>query len=209
VFDRLCRALAVLAPPSLAAQAAREQEVRVGDLIAMSRGRDTNQAYIYTRDAAEADHDHGDPIVSDEIHQLRRGTKYSEAQYLRSIVANEGRSRSLHVEAQQTEGELLPDAVRELLDCHNQRLASREHAWREHAAADRDFHAAYERIASSARPSADRGRYGHLTRGRSTAWSLNCQCSSPNWERVATEGQPYSSRMHPINSPLATKASRR
>ena len=35
----------------------------------LSRGRDTNQAYIYTRDSAEIDHDHTHPIAGDELHR--------------------------------------------------------------------------------------------------------------------------------------------
>jgi hypothetical protein len=55
----------------------------------MSRGRDTNQAYIYTRDDTEVDHEHGQRVVGSEIHELRRGTKYSAAHRLRSIAAND------------------------------------------------------------------------------------------------------------------------
>ena len=64
----------------------------------------------------------------------------------------------MHVEAQQAEPELLSDAIRRVLDRHDQRLYPREDAWRQHTAAARDFQAAYERIAATM-SGADRGRY--------------------------------------------------
>jgi hypothetical protein len=126
--------------------------------VALSRGRDTNQAYIYTRESAESDPDDADPIAGGDIHQLRRGTKYSAAHHLRSTAANDDRPRTLHVEARQTGRELLPDIIRRVLDRHGQRLASRQDAWHEHAAAARDFRAAYERMAAGV-PTADVGRH--------------------------------------------------
>jgi ATP-dependent exoDNAse (exonuclease V) alpha subunit len=126
--------------------------------VATSRGRDTNKAYIYTRDDAEADHDHSAPVVSGELHQLRRGTKYSAAHYLRSIIANDDRPRTMHVEAQQTDRALLPDTIGRLLDRHGQRLIARAEAWRQHAAAARGFRAAGERMMSAADQTADRRR---------------------------------------------------
>jgi hypothetical protein len=126
--------------------------------VAMSRGRDTNQAYIYTRDSAEADHDHRQPVVSGELHELRRGTKYSAAHYLRSIIANDDQPRTMHVEAQRTGRALLPNTIGRLLDRHDQRLIARAEAWREHAAAARGFRAASERMMSAADRTADRSR---------------------------------------------------
>jgi hypothetical protein len=125
--------------------------------VALSRGRDTNHAYIYTRDTTEADHDHTPPIAGTELHLLRRGTKYSAAHHLRGIAANDERPRTMHVAAQQTDRELLPNTIRRVLDRHDQRLISRAGVWRKQNAAARDFRAAYERI-SAAMPSADRGR---------------------------------------------------
>jgi hypothetical protein len=117
--------------------------------VAMSRGRDTNQAYIYTRDTTEAEHEHSGSVNDGELHQLRRGTKYTAAHRLRGIIANDDRPRTVHVEAQQTDLELLPDTIRQLLDRHDQRLTSRAEEWRQHAAMARDFRAAYERMTVS------------------------------------------------------------
>ena len=45
--------------------------------VAMTRGRESNDAYIYQRFGGESDHEHSRPITAPEIHQLRRGNKYS------------------------------------------------------------------------------------------------------------------------------------
>ena len=126
--------------------------------VALSRGRDTNQAYIYTRDSAEIDHDHTDPIASGELHRMRRGTKYSAAHHVRSIIANDERPRTMHVEARLTDRQLLPATIGRLLDRHDQRLIARAEAWRQHNAAARDFRAAGERMVSAADRTADRSR---------------------------------------------------
>jgi hypothetical protein len=126
--------------------------------VAMSRGRDTNQAYIYTRDEAEADHDHTPPTARGELHQLRRGTKYSAAHHLRNIIANDERPRTMHVEAQRTDRALLPDTIGRLLDRHDQRLIAHAEAWGQHAAAARDFRAAGERMTYAADRTAHRSR---------------------------------------------------
>ena len=76
-----------------------ESATRAMAYVAMSRGRDTNQAYIYTRVSGEADHEHAHPVAGGEVHELRRGTKYSAAHYLRAIAANDQRPHTMHVEA--------------------------------------------------------------------------------------------------------------
>jgi conjugative relaxase-like TrwC/TraI family protein len=125
--------------------------------VALSRGRDTNQAYIYTRDNAETEHGHT-LSTGGELHQLRRGTKYSAAHHLRNIIANDDRPHTMHIEAQQTDRELLPAAIQAVLDRHDQRLIARAEVWRQHAATARDFHAAGERMMSAADRTADRSR---------------------------------------------------
>lgn len=126
--------------------------------VAMTRGRDVNKAYIYTRDDPEADHDHGGPVAEGEIHQLTHGTKYSAAHHLRDIAANDDRPRTMHVQAQQTDRDLLPDIIGRVLDRHDQRLASRSDAWREHVAKARAFRAAGERMTAATAHTADRSR---------------------------------------------------
>jgi conjugative relaxase-like TrwC/TraI family protein len=125
--------------------------------VALSRGRDTNQAYLYTRDNAEAEHDHSG-IVAGELHQLQRGAKYSAAHHLRSIIANDDRPHTTHLEAHRADRELLPAAIQRVLDRHDQRLTARAEAWRQHAATARDFRGAGERMMSAADRTADRSR---------------------------------------------------
>ena len=84
--------------------------------VAMSRGRQNNEAFIYQRISGEADHEHSKPAAWDEIHRLRRGNKYSAAHYFRMILANDDQPRTIHTEAERTERHLLPDVVSDLLD---------------------------------------------------------------------------------------------
>ena len=63
----------------------------------------------------------------------------------------------MDVQARQTDRELLPDSITQLLDRHEQRLTARQEAWREHVSTAREFHAAYERMTADL-PSAQRKR---------------------------------------------------
>jgi hypothetical protein len=72
----------------------------------------------------------------------------------------------MHVEAQQTDRALLPDTIGRLLERHDQRLIARAEAWRQHAAAARDFRAASERMTSAADQTADRSRANRYRRPR-------------------------------------------
>ncbi|MBJ7336053.1 MAG: AAA family ATPase [Mycolicibacterium sp.] len=117
--------------------------------VAMTRGRDTNHAYLYTRNDTEADHDHRGPVTDGEIHRLRRGTKHESARHLRSISANDDRPRTLHAEAQQTDRVLLPDLIGRALDRHDERQASRSDAWHRHVEQAKSYRAAYERMTSA------------------------------------------------------------
>ena len=134
-----------------------EDATRAMVYVAMTRGRDTNHAYLYTRDGGEADHDHHLPDPVADVHQLRRGTKHSAAHQLRVIVGNDDRPRTMHVAARQTDREDLPATIRRILDRHEQRLISRADEWQRHAANARGFRAACERMAATT-PSASRGR---------------------------------------------------
>lgn len=95
--------------------------------------------------------------MTGEFHQIRRGTKYSAAHHLRGIATNDDRPRRMHVEAQQTDRELLPDTVRRLLNRRDQRLIARANAWRHHNAAASNFRAGYERMTAGLH-GAGRGR---------------------------------------------------
>ncbi len=131
-----------------------ESASRAMAYVAMSRGRDTNHAYIYTHFSGEADHEHTTPVA--DVHMLRRGTKYAAAHYFRMILANDERPRTMHAEAEHTDRELLPDIVARLLDRHDARRAARRQTWREHTAAQRAFYQRYQRLAADIGRAADR-----------------------------------------------------
>jgi conjugative relaxase-like TrwC/TraI family protein len=125
--------------------------------VAMTRGREDNQAYIYQRLEGESDHEHTAPVSSRQIHRLRRGNKYSAAYLFRMMLGNDDRPRTMHAEAERTGRHLLPDRVADALARHEQRRAARRAVWREHIANARARQAAYERIATAATHGADRG----------------------------------------------------
>lgn len=66
------------------------------------------------------------------MHVLRRGNSYSAAHYLRAVLANDDRPRTMHAEADRTDRALLPEIVNRLLDLHDSRRGTRRDAWREH-----------------------------------------------------------------------------
>lgn len=154
-------AVTVHAAQGVTAHSARavigESASRAMAYVAMSRGRDTNHAYIYTRVDGEADHEHQHLLDDGEVHQLRRGSKYSAAQYFRMTLANDERPRTMHAEAEHTDRALLPDIVGRLLDHHDARRAARHQAWREQAAAQRAFYERYHRLAADIGRVAERG----------------------------------------------------
>jgi conjugative relaxase-like TrwC/TraI family protein len=125
--------------------------------VALSRGRDTNHAYLYTRSGGEADHEHTTPVAGADVHMAQRGTKYSAAHCLRMIMANDERPRTMHAEAQRTDREVLPEIVGRLLDRHDSRRAACRQAWRDHTAAQRAFYERYERLAADIERAAERG----------------------------------------------------
>jgi conjugative relaxase-like TrwC/TraI family protein len=116
--------------------------------VAMSRGRDGNHVYIYRRAAGEADHEHRHLLDAADVHQLRRGNKYTAAHSLRMILANDDRPRTMHAQAQRTQHDQLPAVVAELLERNDQRRTERRDAWSRHSAAKRARTATYQRIIS-------------------------------------------------------------
>ena len=134
-----------------------ESASRAMAYVAMSRGRDTNHAYIYTHLSGEADHEHTTPVAGADVHVLRRGTKYAAAHYFRMILANDERPRTMHAEAEYTDRELLPDIIGQLVARHDARRAARRQDWREHTAAQRAFYERYQRLAADIGRAANRG----------------------------------------------------
>ena len=123
-----------------------ESASRAMAYVAMSRGREYNDVYIYTRQAGEADHEHRHLVDDGEAYQLRRGTKYSAAHHLRMMLANDERPRTLHAQAERTPPHHLPQVVAALLARNEQRRTHRRDTWRHHIASERRRQAAYQRL---------------------------------------------------------------
>ena len=125
-----------------------ESASRAMAYVAMSRGRDANHVYIYSRAAGEADHEHRHLLDAAEVHQMHRGNKYTAARFLRMVLANDDRPLTMHAHAEHTERDQLPPVVAELLERNDQRRAHRREAWRQHSAAERAHKMACQSIIS-------------------------------------------------------------
>ena len=97
--------------------------------VAMTRGRESNQAYLYERIAGEGEHEHAQP---DGLHVMRRGTSHDAAQLVRGTIANhdEQARTAHHIAAENTDREQLPDRVQGLLDRRAKAVATRRNHYR-------------------------------------------------------------------------------
>ncbi len=138
-----------------------ESASRAVAYVAMSRGREHNHVYIYTRQAGEADHEHRHLLDDGEVHQMRRGNKYTAAHHFRMILANDERPRTLHAHAERTPHHQLPPVVAELLERNEQRRTHRRETWRQHTVSEHRRQAAYQRLTQT------RGTEQSHQRGRS------------------------------------------
>jgi hypothetical protein len=100
--------------------------------VAMTRGRHNNEAFLYQKFSAEADHEHATPITSPDLHHLRRGNEYSAEHYFKQILHNDDRPRTMRAEAERTESGLLPEVVAEVIERHESRRRARHATWRAH-----------------------------------------------------------------------------
>jgi hypothetical protein len=123
--------------------------------VAMTRGRHTNHAYLYQKLSHEADHQHATPIAAPQIHQLRRGTKYTAAQAFRGILANDDRPTTMHAQAERTPAELLPGIVADTLQRNQQRRSTRRTIWKQHIKTVDAWRTGYERTVAAATRSAE------------------------------------------------------
>jgi conjugative relaxase-like TrwC/TraI family protein len=124
--------------------------------VGITRGKDENHAFVYQPITGEGDHEHGRVAAGADIHTIRRGNKYCAAHNFRMILANDGRPRTMHAEADRTDRELLPPLVAALLDRNDQRRAARRAAWRQQNAQARAREAAFERFSKATRDTAQR-----------------------------------------------------
>jgi hypothetical protein len=128
--------------------------------VAVTRGRHTNEAFLYQKLTNEADHEHSRPTHGKCVHVGRRGNKYSAAQHFRTILANDERPRTVHAEAQRIDSRLLPDLVAQLVLRNRHRCRSRRHTWSAHTRATELRNTGYDRIrddASAVRADIDAG----------------------------------------------------
>jgi hypothetical protein len=91
-----------------------ENTTRALAYVAMTRGRESNTAYLYPRIACEADHEHSE---REDIHVVGRGSGRDAAHLLRDIIAaHDERARTAHDVSSGTEREHLPESVGSLVD---------------------------------------------------------------------------------------------
>ncbi|TXI56466.1 MobF family relaxase [Mycolicibacterium mageritense] len=94
--------------------------------VAMTRGRHTNDAYLYEKFRGELDHEHTSPTGTDEIHILKRGTpKHAAQAFYTLMLTNDDRPTTMHALAAKTAREHLPARVATLVTEHAQQVARR------------------------------------------------------------------------------------
>jgi hypothetical protein len=94
--------------------------------VAMTRGRQSNRAYLYERFRGELDHEHTSPTGTDEIHILKRGSRrHAAASFYTLMVTNDDRPTTMLAFAAKTEPEHLPARVANLLREHARRKEQR------------------------------------------------------------------------------------
>jgi conjugative relaxase-like TrwC/TraI family protein len=134
-----------------------DRATRAMAYVAMTRGRDTNEVFIYQHLSGEADHHHTTPVTDPGMHVIRRGNAYSAAHHFRKILANDDRPRTMHDHAERTPTQHLPELVAQVLVRNDGRRAARRAVWREQVRRARTFHAGYEHAAAAHARSADLG----------------------------------------------------
>ena len=96
--------------------------------VAMTRGRESNTAYLYERHASETAHEHRD---QPGLHVLRRGTTADAVQLVRAVIAHRDTpAPSAHHIAAQAAPRQLPDVVRGLLISRDRARHARQRAYR-------------------------------------------------------------------------------
>jgi ATP-dependent exoDNAse (exonuclease V) alpha subunit len=82
--------------------------------VAITRGRESNTAYLYQRMAGDADHEHREV---EDIHMARRGSSRDAAQLVRDIIAAcDEPARTAHDVSATTDRGHLPEPVGSLVD---------------------------------------------------------------------------------------------
>jgi hypothetical protein len=106
--------------------------------VAMTRGRDTNEVYLYERTIGEADHQHRDDQAADGVHLAQRGSPAQAARMLRQLVGRDQRARTAHRTAADTPAEQLSPLVADLVAEHQQTVTRRHANYQKNRRAQRD-----------------------------------------------------------------------
>lgn len=96
--------------------------------VALTRGRDTNHAYLYERAVGEGDHQHRTPSEPDGVHLAHRGTPTQAARALRQVIGRDEPARTAHQIAADTPTQLLPERVAALVAEHQHAVGRRRTA---------------------------------------------------------------------------------
>ena len=92
-----------------------EKATRAALYVAMTRGRESNSAYLYQRVAEASEYSDAGP---DGLHVLRRASSRGAAQLFRQIIATDARAQTAHDLAAETGRQRLPTRVAALLIDH-------------------------------------------------------------------------------------------
>lgn len=106
--------------------------------VAMTRGREVNEVYLYERTVGEADHQHRDDQAADGVHLAQRGTPAQAARMLRQIVGRDEPARTAHQTAADTPAKQLPPLVADLVAEHHSALTQRHTNYQKTQRAQRD-----------------------------------------------------------------------
>jgi conjugative relaxase-like TrwC/TraI family protein len=90
--------------------------------VALTRGRATNNLYLYDKIAGEGDHEHAQPTPG--VHVARRGNSRDAAAALREALSRDHQPETVLAAAAHTDPKQLPDPVRTLLDTHDRTRAT-------------------------------------------------------------------------------------
>ncbi|GAA2790749.1 MobF family relaxase [Mycolicibacterium pallens] len=109
--------------------------------VALTRGRESNHAYLYQRDSTDTDHSHDLAAGAEEvegIHLARRGTPAQAARALRQVIGRDEPARTAHQIAADTPTHLLPEVVASLVAEHHQAVTQRRSTYQKNQRIQQD-----------------------------------------------------------------------
>lgn len=106
--------------------------------VALTRGRDTNHAYLYERAVGEGDHQHRDLSEPDGVHLARRGTPTQAARAMRQVIGRDTPAQTAHQIAADPPTQLLPEQVASLVAEHRRAVTRRRTTYQRSQRAQQD-----------------------------------------------------------------------